>query len=1239
MDNRQIAELISERIGQRPVPFEAVRTLALEIYHDLGGREDDENFADIFEILLSILPLTNLIDDTSIYLDKTWSSYKIDESFNQVITGVEELMNFDCSTIEPTTTNFVPGTEYTVHEALQRTANLFGGYQDEIDDINALIPGQATESNQLADKSFVNSTVATNAANFRGNWTNWSAVPTEASLYPEDYVGNRTPTNNDYMMVQDTSDYDGFEGSWRFIYVGDWNTSGKSGWNPQYKVGSTFTAVQQDAIDSGITATKVATYDGYGTSITALQTDKLDKVYTALKIYGADALGGQISYEAGTGISFENGKISNTNTEAAWGNITGTLSNQTDLSTALDSKQDVLTAGNNITINGTTISANDTTYSASDNIDITNNAIKAVGYRYDTTNGAFAEGDRDIVKDGSTYLKSTATGIMSHAEGIDTSASGDYSHAEGYKTTASGVASHAGGYVKSGSIIAKVDGSFAHGYTLAGSIDASGRGAVAMGYADRDTIIAKGNGAHAEGVNTNALNTGAHAEGYSTTAEGRYSHAEGINAEALADGAHAEGRFTTAKGDYSHAEGNSTYASEFASHAEGNQAKATGTNSHAEGQGNTGALGTVSNKVSDTQYTLSKITTTILEQPFTLQVGDIVNCSSNYAKVTAINDNTITIDKNIEAKIDDTINLVKGVSYGKSSHSEGYLTAATENYAHTEGEITFASGTASHAEGQNTIASGIGTHVEGVSSWALADGAHAEGNWTTAEGEYSHAEGYYTYASGAASHAEGKGTTAAFSSVRTVSTQGSNYLYELSTLTTTISNKSYTLQVGNTVNFGPNYAKITAIDNQTITTDKDLRAKAGYTINLVIGGSFGDSAHSEGYLTSATGDYSHAEGYNAIASGAASHAGGYVVLGGSINADGDGSFAHGHTTNGSISATGKGAVAIGWAGGIGASKGIIKASGGGAHAEGYASRGIIDASGNGAHAEGCNTAALAKGAHAEGCNTAASGNYSHAEGFHTEAKNQNEHAEGKYNQSHEGQTIHSIGIGTSKTDRKNAFEVIQNGDAYLIGVGNYDGIHIKGETGAPSGLQTLQETVNGKQDALQVGNGIDITDNTISALGYEYNSDINSITNGFECVASGTASHAEGSTCVAYGENSHAEGYQCHTLDAAFASHAEGIETEAYNIGEHAQGKYNVSHQANISETQHEGNTIVSVGIGEGSDRKNAFEIMQNGDIYVYGLGNYNGTITKIDDPAIMTLQDILKTIADALGLNIGALF
>ena len=47
---------------------------------------------------------------------------------------------------------------------------------------------------------------------------------------------------------------------------------------------------------------------------------------------------------------------------------------------------------------------------------------------------------------------------------------------------------------------------------------------------------------------------------------------------------------------------------------------------------------------------------------------------------------------------------------------------------------------------------------------------------------------------------------------------------------------------------------------------------------------------------------------------------------------------------------------------------------------------------------------------------------------------------------------------------------------------------------------------------------------------------------------------------------------------------------------------------------------------------------MQNGDIYVYRFGNYNGTVTKYGEPAIMTLQDILKTIADAIGVDILAL-
>lgn len=50
------------------------------------------------------------------------------------------------------------------------------------------------------------------------------------------------------------------------------------------------------------------------------------------------------TYTAGSGIDITNGVISNTQTSAEWGNITGTLGDQTDLQNALDTKLDSTTA-------------------------------------------------------------------------------------------------------------------------------------------------------------------------------------------------------------------------------------------------------------------------------------------------------------------------------------------------------------------------------------------------------------------------------------------------------------------------------------------------------------------------------------------------------------------------------------------------------------------------------------------------------------------------------------------------------------------------------------------------------------------------------------------------------------------------------------------------------------------------------------------------------------------------------
>lgn len=96
-------------------------------------------------------------------------------------------------------------------------------------------------------------------------------------------------------------------------------------------------------------------------------------------------------------------------------------------------------------------------------------------------------------------------------------------------------------------------------------------------------------------------------------------------------------------------------------------------------------------------------------------------------------------------------------------------------------------------------------------------------------------------------------------------------------------------------------------------------------------------------------------------------------------------------------------------------------------------------SGDYAHAEGQGCSANGDASHAEGKGTDVEGHYGHAEGLRTIVENDCEHAEGCYNVSNTG-TRHSIGIGTSESDRRNALEVMDDGRLYVHGVGGYDGI-------------------------------------------------------------------------------------------------------------------------------------------------------------------------------------------------------
>lgn len=129
-----------------------------------------------------------------------------------------------------------------------------------ISTINGKIPSAASTSNQLADKAYVTDLVQTNSAHFRGNWATWAAVPTSTTDYPADDDGNKTPTVNDYLVVQDASDYTGdtLTGAWQFTYTGTWATNGKAGWLPRFQINENpLTPSQQAALDSGITSSLV----------------------------------------------------------------------------------------------------------------------------------------------------------------------------------------------------------------------------------------------------------------------------------------------------------------------------------------------------------------------------------------------------------------------------------------------------------------------------------------------------------------------------------------------------------------------------------------------------------------------------------------------------------------------------------------------------------------------------------------------------------------------------------------------------------------------------------------------------------------------------------------------------------------------------------------------------------------------------------------------------------------------
>ena len=118
---------------------------------------------------------------------------------------------------------------------------------NSISGINSMIPATASQSNKLADIDFVNSSIANNAATFRGTFETISALPT-SNVKPNDYafvISENSEGNPEYQRYK----YNG--SSWVFEYTLN---------------NSSFTAEQWAAITSGISAKKIENYDAHLTN-------------------------------------------------------------------------------------------------------------------------------------------------------------------------------------------------------------------------------------------------------------------------------------------------------------------------------------------------------------------------------------------------------------------------------------------------------------------------------------------------------------------------------------------------------------------------------------------------------------------------------------------------------------------------------------------------------------------------------------------------------------------------------------------------------------------------------------------------------------------------------------------------------------------------------------------------------------------------------------------------------------
>ena len=240
------------------------------------------------------------------------------------------------------------------------------------------------------------------------------------------------------------------------------------------------------------------------------------------------------------------------------------------------------------------------------------------------------------------------------------------------------------------------------------------------------------------------------------------------------------------------------------------------------------------------------------------------------------------------------------------------------------------------------------------------------------------------------------------------------------------------------------------------------------------------------------------------------------------------------------------------------------------------------ASGIYSHAEGYKTKAQGVSSHAEGDSNTAFGNMSHAEGLNNFVSSRGGHVEGCDNR---------INSNDGATGR-------DSGHAHAEGYNNEIGpyapqAHVQGSTNFAGAKNAHVEGYNNRLENGSRNAHIEGENNMTQPDAHV------SHTEGGDNRNNGAAyAHIEGKSNVASTE--------------ATGGHVEGLNNTINNEAEHASGHWNLSTP---------GKTHYSVGIGASNDRKNAYEIDKQGNLYILGVNGYDG---KNAEPA-KSVQKLLE--------------